>query len=872
MPRRGSLASRPLVPRLALASMALGALLLSIQARPALAQGGQGGTPRAGGRTPPPSIADRTAGMRRIDGFFPLYWDSVAGALFMEIPRFNTEVLHATGLAAGLGSNDIGLDRGQGQGSRIVSFERVGPKVLMVQPNYDFRSTSDNPAEVRAVRDAFARSVLWGFTVAAESDGRVLVDMSEFLLRDGTNMAQQLRPGSYRLDTSRSTIYMPMTMGFPKNTEMEAELTFVSQPGGGQGGGGFGGGGAFEGVGSVAATGEAASLRLHHSFIELPDRGYTPRAYDPRSGYFAEQWRDYSAPLDREQTQRVIARHRLEKKDPAARVSDPVKPIIYYLDPGTPEPIRSALLEGARWWNQAFEAAGYRNAFQVQLLPEGVSSHDIRYNVINWVHRSTRGWSYGGSITDPRTGEIIKGVVTLGSLRVRQDWMIAEGLLQPYANGDQVPENIRQFALQRMKQLSAHEVGHTLGLGHNYYDSEQGRISVLDYPHPLVTLRPDGTLDASQAYTNEIGEWDKVAIAYGYQDFPEGTDEAKALREILDRAWQRDVRYMTNQDLGAHPRVDQWSNGTDAAAELRRMMEVRRVALSRFGENAIRSGRPMAQLEETLVPLYMHHRYQVEATAATLGGQHYIYALKGDGRPPFRRASAAEQRGALDALLATISPASLALPQALLAKIPPRPSGYGRSRELFPRWTGPTFDAITPAVVGAEHTVSFLLDPGRAARLVEQRALDASLPGFADVVAALVKTTFEARDDSPYEAEVRRAVQWVVVENLVDLAGGAPMPAVRAEAALTLRDLRERLGSASSAGDRAGAAHATLLASEIQRFLERPAQPGQRLSVPQPPPGAPIGEPAMEWISRRSAARALLADLEAPCTHWGMPW
>jgi hypothetical protein len=828
--------------------------VVALTAVPAFSQQGRGG-----GAPALRTIEDRTASMRKLDGFFPLYWDSAGGQLFMEIPRLNSEVLHVMGLGAGLGSNDIGLDRGGLMGSRIVMFERTGPRVMMVQPNYDFRSSSTNPAEVRAVRDAFARSILWGFQVAAESDGgrRVLVDLTDFLIRDANNIAQRMTPGSYRLDNTRSSIYMPMTMNFPKNTEMEAELTFISQPGAAGGGGRGGGGAFFEGVGSVAATGEAASIRVHTSFVELPDTNYTPRAYDPRSGFFGETWRDYSAPLEQPQLQRFIARHRLQKVNPRAPVSEAVKPIVYYLDPGTPEPVRSALLDGARWWNQAFEAAGYRNAFRVELLPEGVSSMDIRYNVINWVHRSTRGWSSGASVTDPRTGEILKAVVTLGSLRVRQDWMIAEGLLQPYRNGDEQTPEIRAWALQRMRQLSAHEVGHTLGLGHNYYDSDAGRISVMDYPHPLVTLRADGTLDHSQVYDDGIGEWDKVAVAYGYQDFPDGTNEAQALQRILDQAWTRDIKYMTNQDIGAHARVNQWSNGTDAGAELTRMLAVRRAALSRFGENAIKRGMAMAQIEEVLVPLYLHHRYQVEAASNVVGGMHYIYAMRGDGREPVRMASAAEQRNALNALIAAISPATLALPPELLKKIPPRPSGFGRTRELFPRYTGLMFDAVSPAVTAADHVIGTLMTADRAARLVEQKALDPTLPGLDDVIDALFAGSFGATARTPYEAEVKRAVERVVIDELMDLAGSAPMSQVRAIATLKLQRRGMELGRAAVAalsngagnGNEADVAQANLLSADITRFLTRPANPvATRFPAPTAPPGAPIGEPAMEWF------------------------
>ncbi|MGH9313115.1 MAG: zinc-dependent metalloprotease, partial [Vicinamibacterales bacterium] len=799
------------------------------------------------------TIEDRVAGMTRIDGYFPLYWEESAGRLWLEIPRFNTEVLYSTGLGAGLGSNDIGLDRGQLAGSRIVVFERVGPKVLMVQPNYRYRATSDNPAEVRAVRDAFARSVVWGFPVAAVSGSRVLVDLTDFLVRDSHDMAPRLRPGSYRFEASRSSIYLPMTLGFPKNSEMEAELTFVRQqgaggPGGGGGvgppGGGGGPGGFFEGVGNVAATPEAASIRVHHSFVELPDGNYKPRKFDPRAGYFGITYADYATPLGQPMVKRFISRHRLEKQNPAAKISDPVKPIVYYLDPGTPEPVRSALVDGARWWNQAYEAAGYRNAFRVELLPDGVSPLDVRYNVINWVHRSTRGWSSGATVTDPRTGEIIKGLVTLGSLRVRQDYMIAEGLLSPYKTGDETPPELREWALARMRQLSAHEVGHTLGLGHNYYDSESGRISVLDYPHPLVTLKPDGTMDYSKVYDDKIGEWDKVAIAYGYQDFPDGTNEDTALEAILNDGWKRDIRYLTNQDLGAHPRVNQWSNGTDAAAELTRVMDVRRAALTRFGQTAIKRGQPMAQIEEVLVPLYLHHRYQVEAASHVVGGVHYIYAVRGDAREPQKPAPAAEQMAALKALAATLKPSELALPQPLLKQIGPRPPGYGVTRELFPRYTGETFDAIAPAVVASDLTLSFVLNSERAARLVQQHALDPSLPGLEQVLDALDAATFGAATASPYEEEIARGAQRVYVDNLIRLAGTAAMPQVRAIAS---ERLRERAEQTTNAG---GRAHKNLLADDITRFLERPSQPAQRMDTPVAPPGAPIGAPAMDWLRR----------------------
>ncbi len=802
-------------------------------------------------KVPLPTIEARTTGLQKQDGFLPLYFDEAGGRLLLEVSRFGQEMLHANGFGSGLGSNDIGIDRGALAGERIVFFERVGPKLLLVQPNYDFRASSDNPEEVRAVRDAFARSVLWGFAVAAESDGRVLVDATDFLLRDNLNLASRLRPGSYRFDESRSTLFRAGTFNFPKNTEIEVELTFVrQQPAGPPQGGAapdpaadFGGGAFFEGVGSVAATGEAASLRVHHSFIELPGPGYEPRALDPRGGYFGIRYQERSARLDEPLVRRFIARHRLEKVNPGPAPSAVRKPIVFYLDPGTPEPVRSALLEGARWWAEAFEAAGFRDAYRVEMRPPDVHPLDARYNVINWVHRSTRGWSTGGSIIDPRTGEIVKGVVTLGSLRVRQDYLIAEGLLAPYARGDENPPLLADWALARLKQLSAHEVGHTLGLAHNYWNSERGRVSVMDYPHPLLELKPDGSFDASKVYARGMGEWDKTAIAWGYSEQPEGPAGAKALQKILDDAQARGVRFLSNQDIEVHPRADWWSNGVDPAAELQRMLDVRRAALERFGESAIRSGRPLATLEEVLVPLYLHHRYQVEAAASVLGGQHYEYAVRGDGRTPTRPASAAEQAAALDALMRTLDPAELRLPESVVKIIPPRPFDHEPHRELFPRYTGATFDVVSPAVVAANLTLGQVLDAERSARLVEQKAVDPTLPGLEDVLDRLLAPRAAAR--SPYEAEIARALERVLAERLMALAGRARMPQVRALATEALRRLAT---PAAEGADRLQAAHRALLAEDVRRFVDRAATPTTAPGTPNAPPGPPIGQPALDYL------------------------
>ncbi|MGE3615317.1 MAG: zinc-dependent metalloprotease [Gemmatimonadales bacterium] len=788
-----------------------------------------------------PSIADKTRGMERIDGYMPLYWDPSAGKLWLEVPRLGEELLYIASLPAGIGSNDIGLDRGQLGGEMIVRFDRVGPRLLMTQPNYGFRAESDNADERRAVEQAFAQSVLWGFTVAAETAGRVLVDATDFALRDAHDVIGSLRrtgQGAFRLESSRSALYLPRTKGFPRNTEIEVTLTFSSDNPG-------------RWVRDVTPTPQAVTVREHHSFVALPEPGYRPRVADPRSGFFGISYLDYATPISAPLEKSFISRHRIAKRDPNAAMSEPDEPIVYYVDRGAPEPIRSALIEGASWWNQAFEAAGYRNGFRVEVMPEGADPMDVRYNVIQWVHRQTRGWSYGATVSDPRTGEIIKGHVSLGSLRVRQDVLIAEGLTAPFVQGNERPTAAETMALARIRQLSAHEVGHTLGIQHNYISSAQHRASVMDYPHPIVTLAADGSVDLSDAYAVGIGEWDKEAVRYGYTDFPSGTDEAAALGRVINAARARGLTFLTDQDGrpagSAHPNVHLWDNGTSAAAELDRMMRVRRAALDRFGEQTIPGGAPMATLEEVLVPLYLHHRYQVEAAVKVVGGQYYDYAMRGDGVEPLRAVPPAEQLAALEASLRTLSPAELALPRSVLAKIPPRPTGVRPHRELFDRNTGLVFDAISPAAAAADMTVQFVLNAQRAARLVQQHSLDAAQPGLETVIDRLLAATFDAAPSDGYQAEIGRAVQRVVLDRLMSLAASAPMGQVRAIATQKLAAIPMRTLRAAAANSANRAARA-LYAADIRRFLERPYDPTKLIGAPDAPPGSPIGQDEVEPI------------------------
>tara|TARA_B100001059_G_scaffold225177_1_gene252076 strand:+ start:446 stop:2806 length:2361 start_codon:yes stop_codon:yes gene_type:complete len=689
-------------------------------------------------------------------GFMNFYYNNDSGKIILDIDKLDTEFMYINSLSRGVGNNDLGLDRGQLGNSRIVYFTKRGNKILLIQPNLRYVSNSSNYLENKAVEEAFARSVLFGFDIIEISNDTYKIDLTPFLINDAHGVSQRLKSsnaGSYSLNKSMSAIDLERTKAFPKNIEFDVILTFTGSPAGNL-------------VRSVTPTASNLTVNQHHSFVELPDNNYIKRKFDPRSGSNPFIVYDYSTPIDKKLEQRFIVRHRLNKKYPNQEISVPVEPIIYYIDNGTPEPVKTALIEGGNWWNQAFESAGYKDAFRIEVLPEDADPMDVRYNLIQWIHRSTRGWSYGASIIDPRTGEIIKGQVSLGSLRVRQDYMILSGLLDNPNDIDN-KKLIKKTSLDRIRQLSAHEIGHTLGFAHNYISSAKNRSSVMDYPHPKIDI-VNGKINIDNAYSKNIGDWDKISVKYAYTDIQENED--LELNLIIEEAVNKGLYFLSDSDSrpigSANPLSHLWDNGELPYKELNKLLKVRDLALQNIDLENLVDGEPYDRIEDILVPIYMLHRYQIEATAKAIGGVDYLYFVKNRNNDKVKFVNSKLQIESLESLLNVLNPKNLTLPNNLIDILSPRSFRNPRTRENFESKTGVTFDYINASSSVVNHTFKFLMNSERINRINQQNMFGENILKLDKYLMMISNSIFDNKKMSLYESSINNNVASLFLDHL----------------------------------------------------------------------------------------------------------
>lgn len=756
-------------------------------------------------------------------GFINLFYDAKAGQLYLEVDKLNQPFLMLTSLPHGVGSNDIGLDRGQLGQTRMVQFEQHGPYLVLKQLNTDFRASSDNISEKQAVTQAFAESILWRGKIVAGK--QAIVSLNDLVINDLHGVVDVLaatKQGQYSLDDNRSVILPQGIKSFERNADVDVNLTFTTSKAGEQ-------------VASVTPDAKFLSVRVRYSFVQLPDEGFEPRSYHPMSGYLSDQYIDYSTAVDQPLVQRHLLKHRLQKVIPGDAPSKVVNPIVYYLDPGVPEPIRGALLAGARWWEDAFTAAGFIDGFKVALLPEGADPQDVRYNMIQWVHRATRGWSYGAAVTDPRTGEIIKGNVTLGSLRVRQDHLIARGLTAGWPDRSAANEAAMALSLARIRQLAAHEIGHTLGLDHNFAASTNDNSSVMDYPHPYASIEGK-QIDISQPYREGIGEWDKYTIAYGYGS----SSQAEAL---LTSSLEKGFRYIGEADSrrtsASNAYASLWDRGNDAVAELLRLETVRLKAINEFNSDALLAGEPNGELADVFVPMYLLTRYQIEAAAKWIGGTDYSYQQVGGGVrwsyvPPKM------QLAALEGLLGSLQSSSLAIPTNVLQILVPKAGNYRKTRESFTSNLGVVSDPVAMAEMLSRHIASLILTPERLNRVNQAYMEDSSQLSVVTLIDKLAGRSLYQDLPNGRELAIQMRVNAVVVDAMLTAyRDPKTAPEVQAQLAARFDYIVKQLKRRSNRGSDYQSAHYDWLYKGIVNGLEHPDF--RLINKPAAmPPGSPI--------------------------------
>jgi hypothetical protein len=778
------------------------------------------------------SVAEQT--------MLPVEVDRDAGRVLLEIRDFDQPLIYTNTLATGLGTPSPLLDRGDTGDSALVVFERHGDKVLLIRDNPGYRAITDNPAMVESVRESFPRSVLAAMKVEEERGDSVVVDATDFILSDVYGVAARLGAadlGRVSLDGDRSYVRADRSGAFARNTEIRAVLTFaVDEP--------------DRQLRRQAADPRSLAFEQQHSFVALPDDGYRPREYHPRSGAFPHVFFDFARPLEEGYEQRWIWRWRLEPSDPEAYLAgelvDPVEPIIFYLDPAIPEPYRTAFREGGNWWAQAFEAAGFSNAFEVRDLPEGADPMDIRYNMLVWVHRNERGPSVGPNYRDPRTGEIISAKTRMDSFRslVNHDlWM---GFL-PAAGPDGLAVSSEDMAMARRRQHTAHEIGHSLGMAHNFIAATRDRASVMDYPVPLVQLTDEGYVDLSDAYAEGIGEFDKLAIRYAYTWYPDSESEREGLAEILAEMAERDQSFITGghaADGGSYPDATRWVEGNDMFSAYERTRAVRQVLLEHFDDRALGDDEPYVVLQRRFAHVYMHHRTALIGVIKHVGGHAFSYALKRDGLEPTRPVPAADQRRALDEVLGALDPAELRIPDRITDLMAPAPMGWDAGWQWYVDPGGidspgdTLFDPIDVAHRWAFEIVTRLLDPAGMARSASLNARNGDMPGPGEVMDRLIAATWErnaGETADSHDAALIRVAQRSALDGLLDLAGNSQAVfSVRAAAEARLQHLaelleprrRERLTDTE-------AAHRRMARADIERYFDGRDDPASR---PRPEP------------------------------------